>query len=368
MVDSFFNSPKNKINNMKLFFYSIYSDTILNDRKPPVAIGGADVQMAMWTRSFAKKCNVYTFSYYLNRLFAPNGWGIHFCFFPLVRKVMFLLNRIKPLALLLAKPDIVILRSIPSEIKIVEWVRKKLNIEMMFMIASDMDVNPEAFGWDKRFPEMIKKADYVIAQNKYQYEMATRKLGVKNIAVIPNVWDSDMFGTLHLDKIYDYIWVANFREIKRPEWIVDIAEANPQKSFAVVGGSLGNYARLCKKLTELPNVEYLGSKTLFETTRLVAQSRCLLCTSVKEGFPNTFLQALSCNVPIISTVNPNEMIEKYKLGFVANTVEDFNSLIQNNAILGIKSEDIAAYFENNHSIDRGMQIINALLLKNDDKH
>lgn len=353
---------------MKLFFYSIYSDTILNDRKPPVAIGGADVQMAMWTRSFAKKCVVYTFSYYFKRFFSPKEWGIHFCFFPLVRKVMFLLNRIKPLSLLFTKPDVVVLRSIPSEIRFVEWVRKKLNIKLMFMIASDMDVNPEAFGWDKRFPEMIKKADYVIVQNNYQYEMATRKLGVKNIALISNVWDSAIFGTLPTNKIYDYIWVGNFREIKRPEWIVDIAKANPKKSFAVVGASLGNYGMLCKKFSELQNVDYLGSKTLFETTRLVAQSRCLLCTSVKEGFPNTFLQALSCNVPIITTVNPNEMIEKYKLGFVANTIEEFNSLIENNAVFGIKSEDITAYFENNHSIDCGMRIINALLLKNDEKN
>ena len=323
--------------------------------------------MAMWTRSFAKKCVVYTFSYYFKRFFSSKEWGIHFCFFPLVRKVMFLLNRIKPLSLLFTKPDVVVLRSIPSEIRFVEWVRKKLNIKLMFMIASDMDVNPEAFGWDERFPEMIKKADYVIAQNNYQYEMATRKLGVKNIALISNVWDSAIFGTLPTNKIYDYIWVGNFREIKRPEWIVDIAKANPEKSFAVVGASLGNYGMLCKKFSELQNVDYLGSKTLFETTRLVAQSRCLLCTSVKEGFPNTFLQALSCNVPIITTVNPNEMIEKYKLGFVANTIEEFNSLIENNAVFGIKSEDITAYFENNHSIDCGMRIINALLLKNDEK-
>lgn len=347
---------------MKLFFYSIYSDTILNNQKPPVAIGGADVQMAMWARAFAKRYKVYTFSYYIKRIFSPNDWGIHFCFFPLVRKVMFILNRVKPLSLLFSRPDVVILRGIPSEINLVEWMRKKLNFKLLFMIASDMDVNPEAFGWDKRFPEMIKKADFVIAQNKYQYEMSTSKLGVKKIALISNIWDPDMFGKLHINKIYDYIWVGNFREIKRPEWIVDIAEANPQKSFAVVGASLGNYTQLCKKFAELPNVEYLGSKTLFETTQIVAQSKCLLCTSVKEGFPNTFLQALSCNVPIISTVNPNGMIDKYKLGFVANTVEDINTLIRNNAVLDIKLEDITAYFENNHSIGRGMQIFNALLL------
>ena len=346
---------------MKIFFYSIYTDTILNDRKPPVATGGADVQMAMWVRAFAKNCKVYTFSYYRNRIVSPKEWGIHFCFFPLLRKVMVLLNWFKPLSLLFSNPDIVVLRGIPSELKFLEWMRKRLNIKLLFMIASDMDVNPETFGWDKRFPELIKKAEFVIAQNNYQYDMATSKLGVKNIALISNIWNREMFGNLSQEKKYDYIWVGNFREIKRPEWVVEIAKANPDKKFVVVGASLGTYVELCRTFKRLANVDYLGSKTLFDTTKLVAQSRCLLCTSVKEGFPNTFLQALSCNVPLISTVNPNGIIDKYRLGFVAETIEDFNDLIRKDVIEGVEQENIVTYFELNHSVGRGVQIINKLI-------
>lgn len=118
---------------------------------------------------------------------------------------------------------------------------------------------------------------------------------------------------------------------------------------------------LCRTFKRLANVDYLGSKTLFDTTKLVAQSRCLLCTSVKEGFPNTFLQALSCNVPLISTVNPNGIIDKYRLGFVAETIEDFNDLIRKDVIEGVEQENIVTYFELNHSVGRGVQIINKLI-------
>lgn len=344
-----------------LFFYSIYTDTILNDRKPPVAIGGADVQMAMWAKEFAKNDTVYTFSYFTKRIFSSREWGITFCFSPLVRKVMFILNRIKPYIVVSKKPDIIVLRSIPSEINSLEKARKAIKSKLLFMIASDMDVNPDAFGWDKRFPELISKADFVIAQNEYQYNIAKEKLGVKNIALISNIWNGEIFGAIDNTKLYDYIWVGNFREIKRPEWIYEIAKNNPNKRFAVVGASLGHYSSLCDSFNKLSNLDYLGSKTLFETTKLIAKSRCLLCTSVKEGFPNTFLQAFSNNVPVISTVNPNGIIDKYHLGFIADNIETFNDLIKEDAYKQIISSDIETYFKENHSVKKGVETIKKLI-------
>lgn len=342
---------------MKYFFYSIYSDTILNNKKPPIAIGGADVQLAMWAKAIAKTNKVYTFSYFPKRIIYTTQWGIHFCFTPLIRKVMIILNWFKPLTLFLTRPDVVVLRGIPSELRLVECFRKLLNFKLLYMVASDMDVNPDAFNWNKRIPIVISHADFVIAQNSYQFENAVKKLGVKNIVQISNVWNKDLFPTYEMKKIYDYIWVGNFREIKRPEWLIEIAKANPEKKFAVVGADLGGYTDFCKQLNSISNVEYVGSKTLFETTKMVSMSKCLLCTSVKEGFPNTFLQAFSYNIPIISTVDPSDIIKSNKLGYVVNSVQDINNLIKLNSVVSISAEDIKTYFDKSHSIESAINIV-----------
>ncbi len=49
----------------------------------------------------------------------------------------------------------------------------------------------------------------------------------------------------------------------------------------------------------------------------------LCCTSTHEGFPNTFLEAWSHGVPIVSTVDPDNLIAARRIGGVG---EDAASL------------------------------------------
>jgi len=77
-----------------------------------------------------------------------------------------------------------------------------------------------------------------------------------------------------------------------------------------------------------------------------------VCTSEYEGFPNTFLQAWSNNVPVISTVDPSDVIKEYKLGLVVNTEAELlaatNTLLSDNSLYDEIQKNIKQYFELNY--------------------
>jgi glycosyltransferase involved in cell wall biosynthesis len=50
---------------------------------------------------------------------------------------------------------------------------------------------------------------------------------------------------------------------------------------------------------------------------LYRQALVLLCTSESEGFPNVFLEAWSCSRPVLTTVDPDDVVATFQLGQVA---------------------------------------------------
>jgi hypothetical protein len=50
---------------------------------------------------------------------------------------------------------------------------------------------------------------------------------------------------------------------------------------------------------------------------LYRQARLLLCTSESEGFPNVFLEAWLCARPVLTSVDPDDVVATFQLGQVA---------------------------------------------------
>lgn len=333
----------------KIFVYANYSDQILDKKGELKAIGGAEVQLAFWSKALGDIAKVYSYTYAIKRLFKrKKEWGIRFCFVPFIPKVNVLLFYLKPLWLLFVRPDFVIMKSASQEFNLILKIKKIVGFKIVYLLASDRDVELEDTNPYKRINEAIRKSDYVVAQNKYQEAKAKERLNVSNIIQLGNIWDKTIFRDLSYNKQYDYVWVAKFNKNKRPEWFVEMAKANPKKSFAMVGASMKGYEDLLEEIKGINNLKYFGFKSLYDTTEIVSQSACLVCTSGYEGYPNTFLQAFSYNIPVLSTVNPSDIVTKYHLGFLYKTVEDGINYIQDDSIRQISQHDIQSYFIHNH--------------------
>ena len=104
------------------------------------------------------------------------------------------------------------------------------------------------------------------------------------------------------------LWVGRLSDLKRPELFLAAAQLAPGLQFDLVGpldgDEYGN--RILEQAKRIPNVTYHGPVARADMARLYQQSGCLVCTSHLEGFPNTFLEAWSQGLPVVSTWDPDD--------------------------------------------------------------
>jgi glycosyltransferase involved in cell wall biosynthesis len=85
----------------------------------------------------------------------------------------------------------------------------------------------------------------------------------------------------------------------------------------------------------------------------------LCCTSSYEGFPNTFLEAWSYGLPIVSTVDPDDLISERGLGvYAANgpqVAQGIRRLKEDNGLRCLMSANARNYFLENHAVDPAMR-------------
>ncbi len=332
--------------------------------KPAYGIGGANVQMAFWANTFANKgFKVYA----LTRAFKNNGaiiYGVQYIWHPVIRYIGKFVNYFTMITLLLViNPKLVFTRAKVRELDFLSFLSKLFNFKLVHMLASDDDVQVNNKIGKTKFQNAIDKIDYIIAQNQIQKDYYNQWFNQADIPIIPNIWN-EKIGTSNLNKThYDFIWVANIGDNKRPLWFVNLAAQLTQYKFALVGSPFNqSLFNECKdKAALLNNIDILGYKSLFEVNELVACSKVLVCTSIIEGFPNIFLQALSVNVPLLSTVDPSEIIKKYRIGSTVENEEELAfkalELMENKEIYEICKDNICSYFAKTHSPEVNYQII-----------
>lgn len=153
------------------------------------------------------------------------------------------------------------------------------------------------------------------------------------------------------------IWVGSFRDHKRPEWFVELARSLPDQEFLMVGGPFYRHPELFdeinKRADEIPNLKLTGMVPFKEVGEYFRKATLLVCTSTMEGFPNTFLQAWSLGVPVVSTFDPDGTIEKHGIGRHCTTlcdmIEGVRDLLPNGTLYEEISGRSIEYVKQNHS-------------------
>ena len=352
-----------------IFLYCFGIDDVILG-SPNVA--GIQVQMSFWAKTFVKHgWQVYSFSRYKSQTLE----GIHF----LKKKTSWLARHGLSIIeepfevfhfLQKTKTDFVFVRGARRDLYAIHKVCRLLKTKLVFLGASDRDFEPGkelilGAGINlKLYHKALNAISYFVTQNQYQADNLLQFYG-KNSIVIPNIWQM-ADGENCNERIYAAVWVANLRRLKRAEWFINLAKQLPQYKFAIAGGANEQdyYDRIKTESSNVFNLDFLGPQSLNAINTLLSKCRLLVCTSEFEGFPNTFLQAWAENVPVISTVNPSDVITKYGLGRVVESEADLldatEELFSSEDLFKQCQQNIKSYFFAHHDADTAYKKIEEL--------
>lgn len=248
------------------------------------------------------------------------------------------------------------------------WCRKHRR-QFVYSVASDPDCDPKlpvmhTFRERLLYRYGLTHADVVIVQTNKQQEMLRAHFNKESVIIpMPCAGPSkEEYGQFEAERTVSnrVLWVGRLCEVKRLDRLLDLAEACPGYGFDVVGPEDGSELtrRHCARAEGIANVTLHGPASLDRVSQFYRSASVLCCTSDYEGFPNTFLEAWSHGVPVVSTVDPDGLIEGKGLGAIGTSVSELADGLER--MLGSPdrwreaSASARRYYAQNHAVDHVM--------------
>ncbi|SHO51473.1 glycosyltransferase [Desulfopila aestuarii] len=245
------------------------------------------------------------------------------------------------------------------------------NRKFVYSVASDPDCLldlPKMKSYREKvlYRYGLHNANKIIVQTKKQQKMILENFG-RNSEIINMPCQGlsistspSKFEERYANRI---LWVGRIAPVKRLEWLLDIADMAPDLFFEIIG-PLDNseYSlSLTQRISKMPNVYFRGAKGRSELSAYYSNCALLCCTSSYEGFPNTFLEAWSYGMPVVSTIDPDNLIKSKHLGDTGASPKELLSsiLLLLNDPSRWKSASLSArnYYLQNHNEDNILPLL-----------
>jgi glycosyltransferase involved in cell wall biosynthesis len=217
------------------------------------------------------------------------------------------------------------------------WFCRMTGRKFIFRVASDSDCEKSHARirlWrDRRLFEYgLRRADLIAVQTQVQSQML-RDHHALDSRLVNMLVEEPRGSEVPVEKDIDVLWLSNFRALKRPELVLELARQLPHVNFVLAGGAMPYasgrtyYDDVKAMAAQLPNVATPGAIRYSESGHWFDRARIFLNTSSIEGFPNTFLQAWIRGVPVVTFFDPDGLIRSLQLGAVANSIDDMREAI-----------------------------------------
>jgi glycosyltransferase involved in cell wall biosynthesis len=215
---------------------------------------------------------------------------------------------------------------------------RRRSAPLLLHVAHDTDVTKQHLDRSRNFLRLrlekwsveygVRHATRIVVQTRHQAELLQGNYGRAPDAIIRN-FHPPAAETIDKSGRLTVVWIANLKPWKRPDVFVRLANSFSDRTdtrFVMVGapaprsGRGGWQGSLMRSIEATPNLEYLGQRSHAEVNELLARAHIFVNTSMREGFPNTFIQAWLRDVAVVSlTVDPDEVLSRQQAGIAARS-------------------------------------------------
>ena len=244
------------------------------------------------------------------------------------------------------------------------WCRRH-DRPFVYSVASQADCDPGLPMLRRRerllYRFGLRHADQVIVQTRAQQRMLREGFGRESVVIpMPCPGPSEAAFVEPDPPVggrFRVLWVGRICHEKRPDRLLDLAAAMPAMGFDVTGpfGEDAYSVSVRQRAALLGNVVLHGGVERDRMPDFYRGAGCLCCTSDVEGFPNTFLEAWSHGLPVVTTFDPDGLVAEHGLGFSARDVpslaEGLCALAADPGAWRKASRNGRRYYLENHRVD-----------------
>lgn len=205
---------------------------------------------------------------------------------------------------------------------------------IIFRIAHDRDCEPDAllirFWRDRKLYEYgLARTDVILAQSLRQQATLKANYGHDSVLATMMVEGPKSMRPLEQRDV-EILWVNNIRGFKRPDLALGLAERLPQIRLHMIGGTQPGfeemYDQISARAAAAANVTFHGPVPYHDVNDYYERACVFVNTSDTEGFPNSYLQAWARGTPVVAFFDPDGIIAREGLGYVASGLEEMSSI------------------------------------------